>query len=52
LATSGDHNLAIDSLEMARRIPDSRLIGLTGGHLLTGHAAQIRATSAEFMTRH
>jgi pimeloyl-ACP methyl ester carboxylesterase len=39
-------------LEMARRIPDSKFIGLTGGHLLTGHATEIRTTSAEFIARH
>ena len=39
-------------LEMAERIPKSRFIGLTGGHLLTGHATQIRADTAEFIARH
>jgi hypothetical protein len=39
-------------LEMARRIPNSKFIGLTGGHLLTGHATQIRTTNAEFIARH
>ncbi|MDI6909241.1 alpha/beta hydrolase [Nocardioides sp.] len=39
-------------LELARRIPNSQFIGLTGGHLLTGHATHIRTTNAEFIARH
>lgn len=38
-------------LEVARRIPDGKFIGLTGGHLLTGHATEIRTTNAEFIKR-
>jgi len=35
--------------EMAERIPNSKFVGLTGGHLLLGHQAEIRATIADFV---
>lgn len=35
--------------QMARRIPNASFVGLTGGHLLYGHQAQIRATIADFV---
>lgn len=35
--------------EMAERIPNSRYVGLTGGHLLLGHQAEIRTAIAEFV---
>jgi pimeloyl-ACP methyl ester carboxylesterase len=38
--------------EMARRIPNSEFIGLTGGHFLFGHAKEIRAATAEFIAKH
>jgi hypothetical protein len=38
--------------EMARRIPNSKLIGFTGGHLLLGHETEIRKATAEFIARH
>jgi len=38
--------------EMARRIPDSEFIGLTGGHFLLRHKAEIRAATAEFIAKH
>lgn len=38
--------------EMARRIPNSEFIGLTGGHFLFGHAREIRAATAEFISTH
>jgi hypothetical protein len=31
------------------RIPNSKFVGLTGGHLLLGHQAEIRATIADFV---
>ena len=37
--------------EMARRIPHSEFIGLTGGHLLLGHEAEIRAATAAFIAK-
>jgi pimeloyl-ACP methyl ester carboxylesterase len=37
--------------EMARRIPNSEFIGLTGGHFLFGHAKEIRAATAEFISK-
>jgi pimeloyl-ACP methyl ester carboxylesterase len=39
-------------LEMAGGIPHSKFVGLTGGHLLTGHATQIRTTTGDFIARH
>jgi len=38
--------------EMARRIPDSTLIGLTGGHILLGHEAEIQQANVEFIARY
>jgi pimeloyl-ACP methyl ester carboxylesterase len=38
--------------EMARRIPNSEFIGLTGGHFLFGHAREIRAATAAFIAKH
>jgi pimeloyl-ACP methyl ester carboxylesterase len=38
--------------EMARRIPNSEYIGLTGGHFLFGHAKEIRAATREFIANH
>jgi pimeloyl-ACP methyl ester carboxylesterase len=38
--------------EMARRIPNSTLIGLTGGHFLLGHETEIQQANAGFITRH
>jgi pimeloyl-ACP methyl ester carboxylesterase len=38
--------------EMARGIPNSEFIGLTGGHFLFGHAKEIRAATAEFIAKH
>jgi pimeloyl-ACP methyl ester carboxylesterase len=38
--------------EMARRIPNSEFIGLTGGHFLLRHEDEIRVASAEFIARH
>jgi pimeloyl-ACP methyl ester carboxylesterase len=35
--------------QMAERIPNSKFVGLTGGHLLLGHQAEIRATIADFV---
>jgi pimeloyl-ACP methyl ester carboxylesterase len=38
--------------EMARRIPDSEFIGLTGGHLLFHHEQEIQAANAAFIAKH
>jgi pimeloyl-ACP methyl ester carboxylesterase len=38
--------------EMARRIPKSEFIGLTGGHFLLRHEDEIRAATAEFIAKH
>ena len=38
--------------EMARRIPDSEFIGLTGGHFLLRHDQEIRAANAAFIAKH
>jgi pimeloyl-ACP methyl ester carboxylesterase len=38
--------------EMARRISDSELIGLTGGHFLFHHEHEIQAANAEFIAKH
>jgi pimeloyl-ACP methyl ester carboxylesterase len=38
--------------ELARRIPNSEFIGLTGGHFLFGHAKEIRSAIAEFISTH
>jgi pimeloyl-ACP methyl ester carboxylesterase len=38
--------------ELARRIPTSEFIGLTGGHFLFGHANEIRAATAQFIAQH
>jgi pimeloyl-ACP methyl ester carboxylesterase len=38
--------------EMARRIPNSEFVGLTGGHFLFGHEREIRAANAEFVAKH
>ena len=38
--------------EIARRIPHCEFIGLTGGHLLLGHEAEIRAATASFIGKH
>ncbi len=38
--------------ELARRIPNSELIGLTGGHFLLRHQAEIRAANAAFIAKH
>jgi len=38
--------------EMARRIPDSEFVGLTGGHLLFHHEQEIQAANAAFIAKH
>jgi pimeloyl-ACP methyl ester carboxylesterase len=38
--------------ELARRIPNSEFIGLTGGHFLFGHAREIRAATAGLIAKH
>jgi len=38
--------------EMARRIPNSEFIGLSGGHFLLPHEKEIRAANAEFIAEH
>ena len=38
--------------EMARRIPNSEFIGLTGGHFLLRHEQEIRAANAAFIAKH
>ena len=38
--------------EMARRIPNSEFIGLTGGHFLLRQEAEIRAANAAFIATH
>lgn len=38
--------------EMARRIPNSEFIGLTGGHFLLRHEQEIRAATAAFIAKH
>jgi hypothetical protein len=37
---------------MARRIPNSEFIGLTGGHFLLRHEQEIRAANAAFIAQH
>ena len=37
---------------MAQRIPDSTLIGLTGGHFLLGHETEIQQATDEFIDRY
>jgi pimeloyl-ACP methyl ester carboxylesterase len=38
--------------EMARRIPNSTLIGLTGGHFLLGHETEVQQANGEFIARY
>ncbi len=38
--------------EMARRIPTSEFVGLTGGHFLFGHEKEIQAATADFIAKH
>jgi pimeloyl-ACP methyl ester carboxylesterase len=38
--------------EMDGRIPNSTLIGLTGGHFLLGHETEIQQANAQFIKRH
>ena len=38
--------------EMARRIPNSEFIGLTGGHFLLRHEKEIQAANADFIAKH
>jgi pimeloyl-ACP methyl ester carboxylesterase len=38
--------------EMARRIPNSEFIGLTGGHVFLRHEDEIRTATAEFIAKH
>jgi pimeloyl-ACP methyl ester carboxylesterase len=38
--------------QMDRRIPNSTLIGLTGGHFLLGHETEIQQANAQFIARH
>jgi 2-hydroxy-6-oxonona-2,4-dienedioate hydrolase len=38
--------------EMARRIPDSHLLTLSGGHFLLGHEQEIQAATADFIAAH
>ena len=34
---------------MAHRIPNATFVGLTGGHLLHGHQAEVQATIRDFV---
>jgi pimeloyl-ACP methyl ester carboxylesterase len=52
IQSTDDPREAAGSQEMARRIPNSTLIGFTGGHLLLGHEAEIQQANAEFIARH
>lgn len=38
--------------EIARRIPNSEFIGLTGGHFLLRHEQEIRAATSAFIAKH
>jgi pimeloyl-ACP methyl ester carboxylesterase len=38
--------------QMARRIPDGRVLSFNGGHFLLGHEQQIQVAIAEFVTGH
>jgi pimeloyl-ACP methyl ester carboxylesterase len=38
--------------EMVGRMPNSRFLGFTGGHLLLGHETEIQTATAEFITQH
>ncbi len=38
--------------EMARRIPDARLLTFSGGHFLLGHEQEIRTAIADFVAAH
>lgn len=49
--STDDPREAVGGQEMARRIPNSTLIGFTGGHLLLGHEIEIQQANAEFITR-
>lgn len=50
--STDDPREAAGGQEMARRIPNSTLVGLTGGHLLLGHETEIQQATAEFIARH
>jgi pimeloyl-ACP methyl ester carboxylesterase len=50
--STDDPREAAGGKEMARRIPNSTLIGFTGGHLLLGHETEIQQANAEFIARH
>jgi 2-hydroxy-6-oxonona-2,4-dienedioate hydrolase len=50
--STDDPREAAGGQEMARRIPNSTLIGLTGGHLLLGHENEIQQANANFITSH
>jgi pimeloyl-ACP methyl ester carboxylesterase len=50
--STDDPREAAGGQEMARRIPNSTLIGLTGGHLLLGNETEIQRATAEFITSH
>jgi pimeloyl-ACP methyl ester carboxylesterase len=52
LQSTDDPREAAGGQELSRRIPTSTLIGLTGGHFLLGHEAEIQLANAEFITRH
>lgn len=52
IQSTDDPREAAGGQEMARRIPNSTLIGFTGGHLLLGHETEIQQANAEFITSH
>lgn len=50
--STDDPREAAGGQKLARRTPNSTLIGLTGGHLLLGHETEIQQANAEFIKRH
>jgi pimeloyl-ACP methyl ester carboxylesterase len=47
-----DPREARGGLELANRIAGSEYVGLTGGHVLLGHGAEIQAATDEFIARY
>ena len=50
--STDDPREAAGGKHLAQRIPDSTLIGLTGGHFLLGHETEIQQATDEFIDRY
>jgi pimeloyl-ACP methyl ester carboxylesterase len=50
--STDDPREAAGGQELARRMPNSTLFGLTRGHFLLGHETEIQQSIADFITRH